>query len=62
MYFTTELIPKNKIAVVETYGPTGFTAGKYDAEGFISQPRWFPTREAAEAYASKLSTGAYSHH
>jgi len=53
--FTTELIPTNKVAVVETFGPRGYTAGRYDAEGFISQPRWFPTREQAEAYAAKLA-------
>lgn len=49
------LIPTNCVAISETHGPNGWLAGRYDDEGFITKQRWFPTREAAEAYASKLA-------
>jgi len=50
-----DLIPTNAVAISETHGPKGWLAGRYDGEGFISSQRWFPTREAAEAYAKTLT-------
>jgi hypothetical protein len=55
MFKTQDLIPTNGVYVTETYAPKGWLAGRYDAEGFISRQRWFPTRAAAEAYARKLA-------
>ena len=56
MFQTDDLIPTNGVYVTETYHPKGFTAARYDREGFTSaDSRWFPTREQAEAHARKLA-------
>lgn len=55
MFETKDLIPTNGVYVTETYHPKGFSAARYDHEGFTSQGRWFSTREAAEAHARKLA-------
>lgn len=54
MYRTKDLIPTNGIYVTETYGPKGWQAARYDAEGFTSDGRWFPTLQAATDYAHRL--------
>lgn len=51
---TDKLIPTNGIYVTETYGPPGWQAARYDARGFALSPRWFKTRDKAEAWAKKL--------
>lgn len=48
------LIPTNGVHITEGQFPKGFYVARYDAEGFTQAPRWFPTREAAEAYARTL--------
>lgn len=54
MSITRELIPTNGVHIIETYGPVGFNVARYDAEGFTSDGRWFPTLVKAEEYARKL--------
>ena len=53
-YLTKDLIPTNGTKITEASYPKGFYVAKYDAEGFTSAPRWFPTMEKAEAYANTL--------
>lgn len=48
------LIPTNGVHISEAHSPKGWYVARYDAEGFTSAPRWFPTREKAEAYARTL--------
>ena len=52
---TKDLIPTNGVHITETQFPKGFQVAKYDADGFASDNRWFPTMEKAEAYAAALS-------
>lgn len=52
---SNDLIPVNGVHIIPTEYPKGFNVAKYDAEGFTSEGRWFPTLEAAKAYAAKLS-------
>lgn len=52
---TDTLIPTDGVHISEAQYPKGFYVARYDSEGFTSAPRWFPTREAAEAYARKLT-------
>lgn len=54
MYQTDKLIPTDGVYVTETYGPKGWQAARYDAEGMASDIRWFPTRQAANDYADRL--------
>jgi hypothetical protein len=51
----TDLIPTNGIHITQADYPKGYYVAKYDAKGFTTDPRWFPTLVAATAYASKLS-------
>lgn len=51
---TKSLIPTNGIHITETFYPKGFQVGAYDRQGFISEQRWFPTRDKADAYARTL--------
>lgn len=51
---TTALIPANGIHITETFYPKGFQVASYDRQGFTTSPRWFPTREKADAYARTL--------
>lgn len=48
-------IPTNGVHISETQHPKGFHVARHDHEGFTSAPRWFPTLEAAQAYARKLA-------
>jgi hypothetical protein len=48
------LIPTNGIHITENQYPKGYCVAKYDADGFTSAPRWFPTLEQAKAYAAQL--------
>lgn len=50
-------IPVNGVFVSPTFYPIGFYVAKYDAEGFASEPRWFPDRAAADGYKSSLLKG-----
>lgn len=52
---TKDLIPTNGTHITETYYPAGFQVAKHDADGFTTAPRWFPTLEAAKAYAATLN-------
>lgn len=52
---TTALIPTNGVHVTEAYYPAGFYVAKYDENGFTTAPRWFATREQADAYACNPS-------
>jgi len=54
MTFTTDLIPTNGIYITEAQYPNGFYVARYDAEGFTSHPRWFPTLTQARTYAETL--------
>lgn len=49
------LIPTNGVHISESYFPKGFYVARSDHEGFTRAPRWFPTKDAAEAYARKLA-------
>jgi hypothetical protein len=49
-----DLIPTKGVHITEAYHPKGWYVAKYDTEGFATAPRWFPTREKAEAYAATL--------
>ena len=49
------LIPTNSVQISESHFPKGFYVARYDNEGFTQSPRWFATKEAAEAYARKLA-------
>jgi len=48
------LVPKSGVHISEAHYPKGFYVALYDANGFASSPRWFPTRDAAETYARNL--------
>ena len=48
------MIPTNGVHITEAQYPKGYYVAKYDAEGFTSAPRWFPTLDKAKAYASSL--------
>ncbi len=48
------LIPANGVHITEGEYPKGFYVAKYDAEGFTSAPRWFPTMAKAQEYARTL--------
>lgn len=48
------MIPTNKVQVSESFFPSGFVVARYDHEGFVTAPRWFPTKAEADAYARKL--------
>lgn len=50
-----DLIPTNGVHITKADYPAGWYVAKYDAEGFTTAPRWFPTRAKAEAYAAQLS-------
>jgi hypothetical protein len=54
MYKTDNLIPTNGVYVTETFGPKGWQAASYDADGMASDIRWFPTYQAATEYAHRL--------
>jgi hypothetical protein len=43
------------VHISESYFPKGFYVARYDHEGFTQAPRWFPTLDAAQAYARQLS-------
>jgi hypothetical protein len=51
---TSELIPTNGVHITENYFPKGFLVARYDAEGFTTASRWFPTLEKARAYAAQI--------
>lgn len=51
---TKLLIPTNGIHITETQYPRGFQVARYDAEGFVSETRWFATHDKANAYATQL--------
>lgn len=51
---TNSLIPTNGVHITEGEFPKGFYVAKYDAEGFTSAPRFFPTLEKAQAYAQQI--------
>jgi hypothetical protein len=53
---TNALIPTNGIWITETEFPKGFAVAKYDAEGFTSAARWFPTIEKARAHAKEIAS------
>lgn len=55
MTVTRALIPTNGIHITETSYPNGFQVASYDAQGFCSGPRWFPTFVAAQGYARTLT-------
>ena len=55
MATTKDLIPTNGAHITESFAPKGFLVAKYDAEGFASAPRWFPTMDAAKTYAAELA-------
>lgn len=55
METTKALIPTNGVHITEASFPKGFYVAKYDAEGFTTAPRWFPTMEKAETYAATLA-------
>jgi hypothetical protein len=48
------LIPTNGTHVSETQFPKGFLVASYDAEGFVTAPRWFATIDAANRYAAQI--------
>lgn len=48
------LIPTNGVFISESFYPKGWFVARYDAEGLTSDGRWFPTLEAARAYATTL--------
>jgi hypothetical protein len=48
------LIPTSGVHITAGKYPKGFYVAKYDAEGFTSATRWFPTIERAQAYAREL--------
>ena len=50
------MIPTNGVHISESHFPKGFYVALYDTEGFTQSPRWFPTREQADAYARELET------
>lgn len=52
--FSQALIPTNGIHITETFYPKGFQVARHDRQGFTTSPRWFPTRDKADAYASTL--------
>ena len=51
---TKDLIPTNGVKITESNYPKGFYVAKYDADGFTSENRWFPTMDRAETYAESL--------
>ncbi len=51
---TSQLIPTNGTHISETQFPKGFLVASYDAQGFATAPRWFPTMDKAQAYARQL--------
>lgn len=51
---TTDLIPTNGVHITENFFPKGFYVARYDADGFTSGNRWFPTLDKARAYAATL--------
>ena len=54
METTKDLIPTNGAHITKSAYPAGFYVAKYDADGFTTAPRWFPSIEKAEAYAETL--------
>ena len=51
---TKDLIPTNGVHITEAFYPAGFQVAEYDAKGFATAPRWFPTMEKAAAHAATL--------
>ena len=49
-----DLIPINGVHITEAEYPHGFYVAKYDAEGFTSAPRWFPSLDKAKEYAKQI--------
>jgi hypothetical protein len=49
------LIPTNRVAITQTEYPKGYFVARYDAEGFVSEQRWFGTLRAAQDYAKTLN-------
>ena len=54
METTKDLIPTSGAHITKSSFPEGFFVAKYDAEGFTSAPRWFPSIDKARAYAETL--------
>ena len=52
---TKDLIPTNGVRISENSFPKGYFVAKYDANGFTTGNRYFPTIKEAEAYAAKLA-------
>lgn len=50
----TDMIPTNTVQISESFYPKGFYVARYDHEGFTTAPRWFATKDEADAYARKL--------
>lgn len=51
---TQALIPLGGSHITEAQYPKGFYVASYDRDGFTTSPRWFPTFDAAQAYATQL--------
>ncbi len=54
MLDTAPLIPTNGVHVTPTYYPSGWFVARYDAEGLVSEQRWFSHPDNARAYAERL--------